>query len=199
MRTVPCYCENVIETDLPELIDLEVHSEYYAEIQDGSFQNLTCDKCGLLLKPELRVRLKDASRHFDLLFIPEADRGDFLKGAVDCEAPRLAIGYPELVEKISLLMAALDDGAVEILKYFLKKKTGNDDVLIYFRKVEDDHLIFHIHGLKEDQVASTRLPAAVYRDTEASLPEKRGDELFSAILEPPYVSANKISILEEEQ
>jgi len=198
MRSVSCKCENLIETDLPELIDLATRPETYEEIRHGSFQNLTCDRCGLNLKPELPVRLQDSVRGLDLQFLPETERSDYLMGRIPVEAPRLAIGYRELAEKIRLLDAGLDDGAVEILKFFLKKKTGNDDAQIFFQEIRDGHLVFHIYGIREDEIALSRLPLPVYRDTLASLSSRSDRELYAVILAPPYVSANKVSIQEEE-
>jgi len=198
MRSVSCKCENLIETDLPELIDLATRPETYEEIRHGAFQNLTCDRCGLNLKPELAVRLKDSARGLDLQFLPEEERNDYLMGRIPVEATRLAIGYRELAEKIRLLDADLDDGAVEILKFFLKKKTGNDDAQIFFQEIRDGHLVFHIYGIREDEIALSRLPLPVYRDTLASLSSRSDRELYAVILAPPYVSANKVSIQEEE-
>jgi hypothetical protein len=197
MRTIPCHCENPVELDLPEVIDLSADPGCYDKILDGSFQSITCPHCGSLLKPEVEVRLTDPANHLDLFFIPETRRGDFINGRVKTQAPAVVIGYPELVERIRLVKSAVDPGAVEILKYFLKKKLANDDVNVFFTQIEGDFLLFQVLGLKQDEVAVTRLPVKVYEDTLASLDKKKDDELFKTILNPPYVSVNKVSILEE--
>jgi hypothetical protein len=197
MRTIPCHCENSVEIDLPEVIDLSADPGYYDKILDGSFQSVTCPQCGSLIKPEVEVRLTDPGCQLDLFFIPETQRGDFINGRISSPASSVVIGYPELVERIRLVKSAIDPGAVEILKYFLKKKLVNDDVTVFFTQVEGDFLLFQVLGLKENEVAATRLPVKVYQDTLASLDKKKDDELFKTILNPPYVSVNKVSILEE--
>ncbi|MDR1894891.1 MAG: CpXC domain-containing protein [Spirochaetales bacterium] len=197
MRTVPCHCDHLIEIDLNDEIDLSARPEYYQEILDGTFLTVVCPACGNRIKPELEVRLKDPEKNLDVLFLPEARRSDFMNHRIDTEAKSLLIGFPELVERVRLTKDGIDPGTVEILKFFLKKKLENDEVFIFYTKTEEDRLVFRIIGLREGEIALTGLPVKVYRDTLASLDEKKNEELYKTILTPPYVSVNKVSIQED--
>ncbi len=197
MRTITCYCDNIVDCDFPENLNLKENPNCYNEITNGSFQSIKCNKCGTLLKPELTVRLYDEEKGIDLLYIPESDRNSFFRGELNCDAPRLAIGFPELVEKIKLIGENLDDGAVEIIKYYLKKKAASDEITILFDHLTEDCLIFHIWGLKDDQIAISKIPVTVYHETKTAIKSDADSELYTAILSPPYISANKLSVMED--
>ena len=198
MRKVPCFCDNIVEFDFPETINLKENPEYYGQISDGTFQSVTCDSCGSLLKPELSVRITDPDRNIDLYYISETDRVDFMGGKIRCPAPKLVIGYSELAEKIRLAMESVNDGAVEVIKYYLKKKAGSDDITIFFDHREKDNLVFHIFGMRKDEIAVSRIPMSVYDTTVKSMENIDESELYSLILTPPYISSNKISVTEDE-
>ncbi|MBI9101381.1 MAG: hypothetical protein JEY99_03120 [Spirochaetales bacterium] len=198
MRKIQCHCDNIVESDFPESINLDINPEYREQIMEGTFQSIKCDLCGSILKPELSVRLISSENGLDLFFIAEKERNEYLFGEKNCPAPRLVIGFPELLEKLKLNAEGINDGAIEALKYYLRKKAGSDEISILFDHRESDQLIFHIIGLREDEIAVSRIPISVYNDTLETMKKNSDSELFRLILTPPYISSSKISVLEEE-
>ena len=196
--TITCYCDQIIDIDFDESIDLGKKPEVYEEILDGRFQNIRCSKCGTLLKPEIETHFTDAAKDLDLLFLPEKKRAPFLLGEVECSQSRVVIGYPELVEKVKLLKDGLDDRAVETIKFFLLQKSGAEEARILYDHGETESLTFHLLGIRKDEVAVTRIPMGLYEKTLASLEERAKTEEFAYLYTPPYISINKISAEKEE-
>lgn len=185
--TITCFCDHVIDIDTAEVEDLEKNPQLYEEILDGGFQNIRCPQCGTILKPEIQTRLVDASRNLDLLFLPEKERVHFLLGEIECSQPRVVIGYPELVEKVKLLNDGLEERAVETIKLFLLQKSGAEDIRILYDHRDEETLVFHISGLRKDEVAVTHIPAALYEKTLASLDERAQSEEFAYLYTPLYL------------
>ncbi len=198
-KKIPCYCENMVEIEVPTEVDLAESEEAARAIREGSFLSVTCPKCGKLLKPEFPVRIIDSAKGIEIFLIPELDRASFLLGrskhrVKNSEHGRVVIGYAELVEKLAILDAGLDDRVIEMIKYYLSQKVEDDANLeIYFRGREGEKLVFHILGLREDEVGVSNIAFALYETVERELPEKIQEEPFDFLLAPPYVSFKKVS------
>lgn len=196
-RKIPCFCDNEIEVEFPETVDLEKNPEKEQEILDGSFMSFRCNSCGKTLKPEFEVRIVDASRKLEICLLPELERGAFARGKAkytitDTTNGRVVIGYPELVEKIKLRNDGLDDRVIEVLKfYLLEKMEAEDTVRAYYFAKTIDSLEFHIYGAREDQVGISKVPLRIYEKIAVEIDEKRSQDPFRSILEPPYVSVQK--------
>jgi hypothetical protein len=200
VREIECYCGQRVETDFPETVDLDAAPGAADEILEGTFMSLECPHCGTMLKPELPVRVRSASTGLDVYLVPELDRNAFARGSLSglpADAARVAIGYPELVEKLRIWRTGLDDAAVEVVKYYLLSRALEDeeqrDVRILFVGREDDgRLRFQIEGLKDREVALSRVPEATYNKAKERLHEIAGEDPFREMLQPPYVSVNRI-------
>jgi hypothetical protein len=200
VREIECYCGERIETSFAETVDLDADPGAAEAILDGMFMSLECPHCGTLLKPELPVRIHSASTGFEVTLVPELDRNAFTRGKLDYDigAPaRVAIGYPELVEKVRIWRAGLDDRAVEVVKYYLLSRAleGEEqrDVRVLFVGLEGDgRLRFQIEGLRDREVAVSRVAEATYSRAKERLNEIPGDDPLREMLEPPYVSINRI-------
>lgn len=203
-RELTCFCGNTIETDFPEEIDISKRPETLEEIINGGFMSVTCDSCGKILKPEFRSRIYDSSGAVDIMFFPELERTRYLAGKTESNAERVAIGFPELREKILAVKHKLDDRAVEILKFFLLEKVENPGevsvtlVDIEQRDEEEKSLVFHIRGLKEEEIGVPKVPIDLYNRIIDSLEERLSGEPFNSFATGQYVSINKISIEDEE-
>lgn len=199
-REIQCHCGNTIETDFSEEIDLVKHPETIDEIINGTFMSVTCDTCGAVLKPEFRTHIYDSSGRIDITFLPELERTAYLAGRVQADSERVAVGFSELREKILILKADLDDRAVEILKFLLLEKSENpEEVNIILVEIqEENELVFHLHGMKKDEVGVTSIPFHLYRKVYESLDERVAEEPYSSIAQGQYVSINKITIEDEE-
>lgn len=202
-RTIPCYCEYNVEIDVPDEVDLSTRPSIRDEIVAGNFLSALCPNCGKLLKPEFAVRIIDSSRNMEILLVPELERSAFLLGKSqyrlrDAVSGRVAIGYPELVEKLLVFEAGLDDRVVELIKFYLAQKTdGSQNLQIYFREKAGDRIVFHLFGLKADEVGVSRVPFSLYEKLQKELPERLQESPYDAMLAPPYVSFQKAGAEEE--
>ena len=192
MIEIPCHCGNIIESDLEPEIDLGRNPEIYNRIIEGDFMTFTCPLCGTEIKTETALRLTDAERGLDISFIPELDRTEYLSGIMVLPGKKVAIGYKELVEKIVIAGEKLDDRLIEIIKFNLLEKADSNSVRIFFSHRENNDLIFHIHGLKPDQIGLSRLPETVYTKLLERLDELLENDDIKLFTEGPYVSVSRI-------
>ncbi len=192
MIKIPCHCGNIIESDLKPVVDPGDDPDIYTKIIEGDFMTFHCPQCGTDLKTETALRLTDADRGIDISFIPELDRGEYLSGRMVLPGKRVVIGYRELVEKIVLAGENLDDRLIEIIKFNLLEKADSNLIKIYFSHRENDDLIFHIHGLKPDQIGLSRIPGTVYTKLLPQLDDLLGNDDIKLFTEGPYVSVSRI-------
>ena len=198
MGEITCVCEKTFEAVLPESIELSDSPDTVGKILDGSFLTFTCPHCGFAVKPEIPLRITDSSRDMEIFLVPERDRNRYLLGLAEYQTGgHIVIGYGELVEKLKVYAASLDDGAVELIKYYMLAKAGAGVTpRILFRGYEDGELVFDIFGLRDGEVGRARVSRQLYEKAVDELPEKLRHEPFSSFLAPPYVSINKIEIEE---
>jgi hypothetical protein len=192
-------CGNTFDSDFPEELDIAETPGLLEEIMKGAFLTVTCEKCGIHLRPEFPLRITGFTgakgAYSDIMFIPELERDSFLFGKRDYSGDRVVIGRPELMEKTSVYHSSLDDRALEVLKYLLlEKMDSRDDVKIYYFETMEEEITFQIYGLKPNEVGITRIPMDLYRRVEADIPRRLKEEPFREILMPPYVSVSKISM-----
>lgn len=209
-RDIVCHCGNTIQQDLPETIDVQKDPQVIQQILEGSFMQVTCDSCGEILKPDFPVHFDNltiAGQKLELDYLPELERTQFFRNKVDTSAGRVAIGYPELREKMLASTHGLDDRALEILKFLLAEKALDqelsehhfNDINIILNDIDNLQLEFYFYGLKDKEVAVPRISMDLYNKVLESLPERLENELYSEIVNPPYVSINKIAIETEEE
>ncbi len=202
-RETLCYCGNTVTHDFPEKIDLSQSRDAIEAILDGSFLQISCDKCGEILKPDFPILLEQVPSPLGPLsmdYFPEPDRIRFLSGKLSSLSDRVVIGYPELREKILIFKSLLDDRVVEILKFLLWEKAETTEPLtIFMEECTDEQLSFYIYGLKEKEVGLTSLPMDIYQKVLDTLQDRMQHEEYAKITEAPYISINKISLEEGEE
>lgn len=200
-RRVVCMCDKEFEVDVPECVDLDENTEVLESIKNGDFMAHTCPACAKLLKPEFPLRLLGRSLGLDVFFIPELHRYAYLNDKLDYavqKTKRVVIGYHELVEKISIFEAGLDDRIIEIMKFYLLTKAYEDEaceeqkIMCFFKECGNENLQFHVYGMRLDEVGVWRVPLEIYEDTAQSISEKAKERSFAEILQTPYVSVNKV-------
>lgn len=196
-RKIPCFCDNEIEVDIPEEVDLAAAPEVEQQILDGTFLSFRCDKCGKVLKPEFPLHVLDSRRSIEIYLLPELERGTFERGKAEYELRdrlhgRVTIGYPELVEKLKLERDGLDDGVVEAIKfYLLQKAEAEDSVRVYYYGATEEAIELHVYGLREEEVGVSKVPRRIYDQIAHDIESGSIEEPLDAILEPPYVSIQK--------
>jgi len=200
MRKLTCHCEQVFNVDLPEIVNLDTDKAIIKQIADGSFLTCVCPTCETVLHTDLQTRLEWPSKKTTLTLIPEIDRINFLSGMIPTEKDtEILIGFAELADRVAVLEADLSPLAIESLKYHLAikaRKSGTDiKPVIYFEKRTDNNeLEFHIHGLKKDEVAITRVPLQVYETIYQDTLKDPENELFTSLRNGAYLSVQNILI-----
>ena len=199
-RKLVCFCEHSFETDIPDSVDLGAEPEIEQSILDGEFMSVRCPSCGKLLKPEFPVLVRDSGSARTISLVPELDRGSYFRGTLPYklhESDRVVIGYDELAEKIRIKRQDFDDRVIELIKYYLLNKVlegyeGEREVHIQFSRLDGETLMFHVVGLKEEEVGVLKVPRAMIDKVSAQLEERQKQEPYATILRGPYVSVNTL-------
>lgn len=200
MRTITCNCEHAFEADLPEEVNLDLEPETFASITSGSFLTCTCPACGAVLHTDLETRILWPSRGMQLILFPELTRVSLLSGRQTApDGFELVIGYAELADRVAVYGARLDPLAVETLKFHLIGKAKETDPdrhpLITFERLESTgNLLFHVHGLRDDEVAVTTVPRSLYETIESRVLSNPDTEPHSLLRNGSWISALNILV-----
>ena len=204
-RKIPCFCDNSFEAEIPEEIDLDSNSTYLDEIQNGTFLNFTCPSCSKKHKPEFPLSVLWPSKKLRFEVFPELERGEFYrrKKAPAEKGPHkleTIIGYPELADRLAVIRDGFEPVAIEAIKYILHLKAEeqypDDEIEIWYygsdgtngSKGTDGSLEFHIHGIRKEEVAVTKIPFALYQKTLEDYKNHPKNELFEALRVRSYLS-----------
>jgi hypothetical protein len=198
-RRVACFCESTFDAEIPETGDLSSEPGLAETILAGDFMAVTCSACGKRLTPEYPFRLSGVPVVGEILLIPEADRGAYLRGKLEYAAGapgRVALGFRELAEKVLIFSRGLDDRVIEIMKYYLLTGAGSgqetdSDAWLSYRGQEAGKHLFHILGLKDGEVGIARLAPELYAKIAADIEKRVQEESFREFCEPPWVSLRK--------
>jgi hypothetical protein len=198
-RKIPCFCDNAFTVEVPEEIDLDANPEYFDEIDTGVFMNFTCSSCGKIHKPEFPIVLLWPSKKCAFEVIPEQERPAFYRQQKKEKKPKnieTIVGYPELADRLAVIRDGLTPIVVEALKYYLLLKAEETnpegEIGIWYQNSGPDYLEFHLHGLKENEVAVTKVPRAVYEKTAADFKKHPKTELFNSLRFGSYTSVQNM-------
>jgi hypothetical protein len=209
-RKIPCLCENTFTVDVPEEIDLDKDGRFLDEIENGSFMNFTCSSCGKLHKPEFPLAVLWSSKNAQFEVIPEPERmGFYHQKKEKGDKTEVVIGYIELADRLAVIRDGLEPLVIESLKYYLYLKAEetnpeNEINIWYHGKIAGAEnvaldtanaaLEFHIHGLKENNMAVTRLPFSLYEKTAADYKRQPKGELFISLRHKNYLSVRNMML-----
>jgi hypothetical protein len=206
-RSITCFCEHVFETEIPESVDLVAEPSVADEVLRGDFMTVSCPLCGKRLSPEYPCAFTGVAGSRRLFFIPELDRVSYLRGKLPYETGnpwRVAIGFPELAEKLKLAGTGMDDRVIEIMKYYLLTRSsgqegmastedGEGEVTALFAGEEHGKLLFHISGLRKGEIAVAKLGRDLYSKIESDIEKRVLDDPFKEFCDGPYVSVRRIA------
>ena len=200
MEKITCVCDQTFSVEPQKEIDLDMDTDLINDILNGRFMVYKCPACGTELKLEFPVRIIQKTRNMELFFIPEKDRSAMLRDKLPYPVsgdPRYIVGYPELVEKLTIFEYGLDDKTVELLKYHLlshalETADAEREIHIYFNGKKEGNLVFHIDGIRENELGVSRIPVETYQKAEKGLARSLSEEPLKSILSPPYISINKV-------
>lgn len=191
---IPCFCDNTFVVDVPEEINLDTDPQLIEDILAGNFMNYTCTSCGKKHKPEFNLTVRWPGKKIDLEVLPELSRGEFYRRKEEKggEKRETVISYPELSERVSMLKDQLVTEAVEAIKYYLFVKADENypeqDISVWYHTKTGENLEFHIHGIKDNEVAVMRVPFAVYQKTLEDFTANPKAEPFSSLRVKSYCS-----------
>jgi len=194
MRKITCNCEQTFTADLPEEIDLDASPETLGAIVDGTFLTCVCPACGSVLHTDLETRVLWPSRDMKVALIPELARRAVLSGRYT--APDdfgLVVGYPELADRVTVYRDELDPLVVETLKFHLLSKALESDpdanpVATFEGKDDSGNLTFHVHGLRDAEVAVMSVPRKLYDTLRAGVTTDPDAEPQSLLRNGAYLS-----------
>jgi hypothetical protein len=202
-RRIACFCEATFEVELPTDADVGADPEVGQLILDGSFMAATCPACGRRLTPEFPFRLSGVKGFGEIFMVPEADRAAYDHGTLGYATGspgRVVVGFPELAEKVLVAGLGLDDRVIEIMKYYLLTGSGGGgeeaaekDIGILYRGREGGRHLFHILGMKEDEVGVAHLAEELYNKIASDVETRVTEDPFQDFCVPPWVSLRRIS------
>jgi hypothetical protein len=196
-RKIPCFCDNSFMVEIPEEIDLDLNPGYMDEIQNGSFMNFYCPSCGKKHKPEFPLTVLWLSKNLRFEVFPELDRGEFYRQKKEVsgkgpEKKETIIGYPELADRLAVIRDGLEPAAVEAIKYYLHVKAEenypDDEMEIWYASSSPECLEFHIHGIRQYEVAIMRVPRQTYEKTLNEFFKNPKNEIFLSLRVRSYLS-----------
>ncbi len=202
-RRIACFCESTFEADIPTAADLAADPDVERAILAGEFMTVTCPTCGKRLTPEFLFRLSGVPGFGELVLVPEADRVAFARGKLrdaGRTTGRVAVGFAEMAEKLLIARAGLDDRVIEIMKYYLltgggaqaEALAGKEDVTVRYRGFIDGRHLFHIVGMRKDEVGVARLGREIYERISSDVATRVAEEPFRDFCSPPWVSLRRV-------
>ena len=209
-RKIPCFCDNTFVVETPDEINLDTDPQHIEDILAGNFMNFPCSNCGKRHKPEFPLTVTWPSKNFYLEVLPELERGAFYRRKIKngtthaagktlpagadspMEPNETVISYPEMAERIAMVRNDLVTEAVEAIKYYLFVKADETypeaDISVWFHAKNGNILEFHIHGIKDNEVAVTQVPFSLYEKTLNDFRTNPKEEPFPSLREKTYCS-----------
>ena len=187
---IHCYCDNIVELDTKDTYLLDDNT--MQKIVDGEFMSVTCDKCNKVIKPEVKLVFA-SSDGGQYIFVPDNERYSYFSMEdTSVISGQIIIGYQELIELVEILKNGFDQRVIEIIKlHMIQKVDDPSNAVIIFHKTSDDSLIFHVYGLKENEIGVVRIPMSLYSKIQNDLPALILKDPYKAIVEGPYISLRK--------
>jgi hypothetical protein len=205
-QKIPCFCDDSFTVEIPQEIDLDSEPKRLDEILDGTFLNFTCPSCGKKHKPEFAIKISWPSKKVWFEVFIELDRGEFYRRKKGKEKSSLkketVIGYPEMAERILVYRDGLEPAAIEAIKYYLHLKAEENypdqEITIWYTRLNPEgatpteSLEFHIHGIKEGEVAVMKVPYSLYEKTLTDYKKHPKSEMFTALKHNTYLSVKNM-------
>ena len=201
LQKINCFCDFEFTEEIPEEIDIDKEPKIIDQILDGSFLNFTCSRCGKKHKPEFDIKIAWPSRNLVFEVFTELNRGEFYRQKKDDKAKteeetalrtETIIGYPELADRLLVYRDKLEPIGIEAIKYFLHLKAEesypDSEIDIWYIGMDKDSLEFHIHGIKENEVAMMKVPFSLYEKYTDEYKTNPKSDLYKALITRTYIS-----------
>jgi len=195
---IPCFCDNTFVVEAPEEINLDTDPRYVEDILAGNFMSFPCTSCGKKHKPEFPLTIQWPSKNLVLEVLPELERGTFYRRKAKKEESQkeTVISYPEMAERVAVIKDELVADAVESVKYYLfmkaDEKYPEEDISVWYNSKKQNSLEFHVHGIKDNEVAVMQVPLSLYEKTLEDFRKNPKEEPFSSLREKSYCSIQNV-------
>ena len=97
-----------------------------------------------------------------------------------------------MTERIAMIKEGLVTEAAEAIKYYLFVKADEtypeEDISVWFHSRNENNLEFHIHGIKDNEVAVMQIPYSLYEKTLNDFRTNPKEEPFPSLREKSYCS-----------
>lgn len=196
-HSITCQCEHRFDVEIPEQVNLDQDEKAIDELCNGTFLTIVCPSCSTPLKPEFPLMIDWPSHATYLQVLPEFDREAFYHGQIKPSLnAEIVIGYPEASDRIMVIREGLDPLIIEALKYYLLLKADETnpeaEATAWFAGRQGETLEFHIHGLRNEEVAVSRIPYAIYTKIQGEYLKNPDTEPFKSLRFGPYVSVQNL-------
>jgi hypothetical protein len=200
-RKITCICEAVFDIEVPESVDLDQTPDTLREIMDGTFLSYTCPACGKTHKPEFPITITWPSRSLILEVLPETERGAYYRRKKDPPGTSAIISFPEMTERLAVIRDGLEPVVVEAIKYYMLSRAQDNypdrEISMWYQQKNAEYLEFHLHGIREGEVAVSRMPMSLYEKNLLDYKKSPKSELFSSLKVRTYVSVQNLMRPEE--
>jgi len=203
-QKISCPCGNVITADIDEEIDIGKNPGTLDSILNGTFLNFICPGCGKKHKPEFPVVMLWPDKNLRIEVLPELERGAYARRKKDTPHTETIIGYPELADRLQVYRDGLEPVVIEALKYYLLERAAETwpdlKISVWYHGIASDEgngtqsIEFHLHGIKPDEVAVSRIPWNLYEKNLMDFKKKPRGELFKSLRLRTYLSVNNMII-----
>lgn len=202
MRKITCPCEQVFKAEIPEKVNLDKDKEAMDKIINGTILSCICPTCNAELNLDLPLTVSWPSRKATIHMVPEIERLSLVSGKTTMKKnTEYVVGFAELVDRVSVHRDNLEPVVVEAIKLRLLEKAretagSGNPVILYEANTPDNELEFHIHGIRENEVAVTRVPRHLYDSVLEHYHSDPEQEEYTAFRNGGYISVRNI-LLEE--
>lgn len=147
-------CGHIGKINIWDSINVDSESKTKEEVKSLEFFKYTCPKCKESFQIEYLTVYNDTKNHFMIYYVPEEDIKvvDKIKEMVlpkkSEEKARIVFNKNDLLEKIAIFEARLNDVLIDLIKPFVISKVVEDGIdkekaeVVYFSKYEDGKITF---------------------------------------------------------
>jgi len=198
VRKITCPCEQTFKADIPETVNLDKDKDCLDKLMDGTLLSCICPTCNTELNLDIPLTVFWPSRKATIMMIPEMERLALVSGKVPAKKNAdYVVGYAELVDRVAVLRDGFEPVVIEALKYRLlqkaeESKPRTSPVVLYEKRDEAGDLEFHIHGIRENEVAVTHIPSHLYDSVLADWKADSDREDYTALKNGAYLSVRNI-------
>jgi hypothetical protein len=195
-KNINCPCGNNFSFNVEEEVDLDISPDSLEKILNGSFMSYNCPLCRKKHKPEYKITIIWKSKNLKLEVLPELDRGEFYRNKKENLSVETVIGFPEMFDRIAIINDDLEPIIIETLKYYLLEKAEetypDKDINVWYHCKGQTGIEFHLDGIRQDEVAVTRIPHELYEKTFEDYKKHPKNDFFSSLRVRSYLSVQNI-------